>query len=688
MLPSPTIYELGDTFTLDDQRYQVIGVGPDRLCARNSDSAAVVFFGSLDLLPEMSPGPLPVGFNPLDSVSSLLSVPEDQRPLVTFWQGHLDELESGVHPDHPNRLSPDYTRDRSRHERIRAKAEELSSIQWPDARHRQVSPRTIERKLRARRDRGPAGLVSGHCRLAKPGGTQDPEFLGVLDDTLSGYEKLSDVPITVMAGRIRTAFRAKHPEYEYVDASAGNYYQFPSYATMYRLIHRRGQHLLVDKPAKRRRSAAATPITPYRPTLTTRPGAEVQADTTTLNIWCLDEAGRAVRPRLSTMIDKHTRMLTSWIITLEDPTAQDLAIMLAESLVPYPLIEGTTERYRLVNSRIPVKKMIALDKRCAAAQARPLIPPERLVLDNGSAYKSSVFDDITAAFGISVTYCNPGSPWEKGIQERLFGTVKSSFTPYFWSYLGVSVEHRGEISATQLSAGADVVRELFSEWALLIYHNQPHDSLCDPMTPNRKLSPLQAYTASLAYAPRFAVPITDRMLYRAYPVKWQKIPGQGIQIDGHEYDSAAEEFVALRNRPSGVLAHGDRWEIRYNPQNRACVWVHNPNTDEWLTVSCVRYRESELPCADQRWQTDLCDDPDLYAHSEDLHARSAAGSRLLSRKRSVRRDRKRLHDNTHLPMPATEPTLADDTTDDVSEDFDSEPAATSYGASNLSHWTV
>ena len=692
MVPSPTIYQPGDTFTVGDEHFQVIGVGPDRLCARNIDTATVLFFTALDLMPEVSPGPLPVGFNPLDSAAALLAVPDDQRPLVKFWLGHLDEIESGVHPDQPTRTNPDYAQDRSRRARIRAKAVELCSIAWPDGRRHRVSPRTVERKLRARRDRGPVGLASGHVTLAKPGGNQDPALVRVIDEVLGGYETLSDVPFTTLSGQIRAAFRAHHPEYEYFDPTAPDFYEFPSYSTIYRLTHRRGQHLLVDKPAKQRRSALKTPNTPYRPTLTARPGAEVQADTTVLNVWCLDEAGRAVRPRLSTMIDKHTRMITSWIITLADPTAQDLAIMFAESLVPYPLIEGMSERFHLVNSRLPGKKMIDLDKRCAAAQARPLIPPERLVLDNGSAYKSTVFDDITAAFGISVTYCNPRSPWEKGIQERFFGTVKSTFAPYFASYLGVSVDHRGDITAAQLNVAVDVVRELFAEWVLLIYHNRPHDNLCDPMTPNRKLSPIQAYTASLAYAPRFAIPITDRMLYRAYPVRWQKIRKEGIQIDEHQYDSTEKEFTALRNQPSGVLAHGDLWEIRYNPHNRACVWVHNPAIDDWLTVPCVRYREADMPCADQRWHTDLGDDPDLYQHTEELHARTAAESRLLSRKRSVRRDRKRLHDTTHLPMPATEPTPpADDTDDDsggAGQRPDAELAVAGYSSSNRSPWTA
>lgn len=694
MTVSPTVYEPGDTFTVDGDQFQVVGIGTDRVCARNVDTNAMIFFTALDLLPEQSPGPAPVGFNPLDPAAAMLSVPEAQRPLVQFWIDHLDELESGVHPEHPTHRYPQYSPDRPRRDRITAKAEELSSIQWPDGRRRQVSARTIERKLRARRERGPAGLVSGHVTLAKPGGNQDPEFIAVLDDILASYTTLTDVTTSVLFGRTRLAFRDKHPEYDYTDSSSPNFYRFPSLSTVNRLINRRGQHLLVDKPARRRRSAANTPKTSHRPALTARPGAEVQADTTVLDVWCLNDAGDAVRPRLSTMIDKHTRMLTSWIITLSEPTAQDLAIMLVESLVPYPLVDGIGDRFRLVNSRLPGRQMIDLEKRCAAAQCRPLIPPERLVLDNGAAYKSGLFADITAEFGISVTFCNPRSPWEKGIQERLFKTISTSFSSYFWSYLGVSAEHRGAFAATQLSVFDDMVRELFAEWALLIYHNRPHSSLCDPTTPRRKLSPIQAYAASLAYAPRFAVPITSRMLYRAYPVRWQKISPDGIHLAHRVYDSTDRAFNELRNKPSGIVAHGDLWEIRYSPHNRACVWVHNAATDEWLTVPCVRYREADMPCSAQRWRTDLANDPDLHSNTEELNARIGAASRLLSRKQAVRRDRKRLHESTHLPMPDAEdyiPGEQPDTPLDPDHTDSSDTGALSpggYSVTNHSPWSV
>ncbi|OBA42027.1 hypothetical protein A5766_19965 [Gordonia sp. 852002-51296_SCH5728562-b] len=692
MLPSPTVYEIGDTFDLGNSTYQVVGVGPDRLCARDVDTSQVMFFTALDLLPEPGLGSSPTGFNPLEPTTALLAVPEGDRPLVQFWMAHLEEIESGVHPDRPNIQDPDYSRDRSRRERIAAKAEELSSVRWPDGRHRAVSRRTVERKQRAYRERGPAGLVSGHHRLAKPGGNQDPEFIRILDEVLSGYITLTDVPFTVLFGRIRIAFRSQHPENDYWDEEAPNHYAFPSYSTVYRLIQRRGAHLLVDKPAKTRQSAASTPTTPYRPTVALRPGAETQGDTMVFDLWSLDESRRAVRPRLSALIDKRTRTLSSWIITLGDPNGQALGIMVAESLVPYPLIDGMSERYNLVNSRLPARKMIALDRRLAAAQARPLIPPDRIVLDNGSAYRGGVFDDITTAFGISITWCNPRAPYEKGIIERFFRTVNQSFCAYFWSYLGVSPEHRGKIAATQLSITIDMVRELFAEWVLLVYHYRPHDSLCDPMTPKRKLSPIQAYEASLAYAPRFAVPLTSRMFYRAYPVRWQKIGADGVRVDSHIYDSD-DELDDLRHKPSGVVAHGDLWEIRFNPHNRACVWLHKPDVDEWVLLPCVRYRESELPCSDQWWNSDLGDDPDLYRRTEELHARSADESRLLTRKRAVERDRKRLHDSTHLPMPATKNSDEDEDEDvegvgSLEDSANETPAAGGYAASNKSPWSV
>lgn len=679
-MTTPREYRIGDGLTVGGTQFRVIGVSSRYVCGRDDATGEVTYFSQLDVIPDGSVVDVDSTFNPFDPQTALLTVPEDDRAMVQMWVEHLIEIDTGARPGQTD-PDPHYGAGVSRARRIGYKAEQLSAVQWPDGHRHSVSRRTVERKLKILHDCGPAGLAPRSGQLRKSGGNQDREFLRILDAVLADYTTASDVTRRTLCNRIRLAFMDEHAELDFENPCADNYFRMPSESTIRRLITRRGRHLYVDKSAVNRRSFARVPHTAYHPTHPARPGGEGIADTTPMDLWCLDERGRAIRPRLTLAIDKFTRDFPSWVITVGEPNGTDLAIALAEGAVPLPLREGTPERFQLVNSRLPVKEMIALDERYEAALARPCIPFERLVLDNGSAFHSDQLNEVATALGTTLVWCNAWSPWEKGVIERSFRTVNTMFVSYFGTYLGVDPQHRGAVTEKQVTIGIETVRELFEQWVLTVYRLRPHSALCDPERPAVKLSPNQMWEASMAYAPRYPVPVTAAMLYRAYPVKWQKICWYGVQIDHFRYDAADGELDELRLRPSGVAAHKDRWEIRYNPHNRSCVWIHDPATDTFITAYLTRAPEILDPCSDELWphvdaDTQTQHKREVERAADDVRRTSAAESKRRSRRAAVARDRAHRISTTHVPLPRDD----GDTTPEDRDDADAAATAQTEGA--------
>ncbi|WP_430336085.1 hypothetical protein [Rhodococcus sp. ACT016] len=580
----------------------MIGLGVEMVCVVDVVSRSTVWLSRVQLLND--PSFRVEGNGAVDSAGllgrALAAMSSDNAAIVSFWAGHLAEIESGIHPGHPTTINRDYSAGVSMRYRIRAKCRELATLTLPGGGGAQVSERTLARRLRAFRAADFGGLIDRrHVRISDPSGVQDEELCAVVDELMDRYRAESSVTQRVFIERVKARFRESHPEYDFDDEASPAFYRFPSERTFRRLFRRLdcGRHFL--DTAKNRQSQANTPRSEHRPRFAGRPGGEVMVNWTRLDVLCSDRNGDQIRPFLTILMDKHTRTIMGSLITPQRINGFDATIMLADSLVPYHLVDGRIERFVTVNSMLPRRGMRSMSDRVAAAQTRPYIVPDTITIDNGLEFRSSNFAEACRAFGISVNWCSPRTAWEKGVVERQFRTINDQFAALFANYLGPNVTQRGTPAAIAPRVTLDTVRELFDEWVLHYWQNRPHDALHDPASPRRKLTPNQMYEASLVYSPVFALPITTEMLYRLYYVRWQKVEHYGVQVNSIRYDCA--ELNPLRYQASGVAAHNDRWEIRYNPHFPICAWVHDPHTDTWITAFAKRNREYDVPFADAMW---------------------------------------------------------------------------------------
>lgn len=114
--------------------------------------------------------------------------------------------------------------------------------------------------------------------------------------------------------------------------------------------------------------------------------------------------------------------------------------------------------------------------------------PNRLIIDNGSAYRSNTLQIICAQLGIRLVYCPAYEPQGKGKLERWHRTLRDQFLT--------------ELKMTALQTLDDINSRLWA-WLEQVYHVTPHDGLdqCTPIQRWRNdlvhIRPLGAYAKKI-----------------------------------------------------------------------------------------------------------------------------------------------------------------------------------------------
>jgi putative transposase len=105
-----------------------------------------------------------------------------------------------------------------------------------------------------------------------------------------------------------------------------------------------------------------------------------------------------------------------------------------------------------------------------AAALRPALAsrgvPERIYVDNGSAFVDAWLLRACAVLGVKLTHSTPGRPQGRGKIERLFLTVREQFL----------VEITGEVAGggRRHVASISELNRLFTAWAETVYHRREH----------------------------------------------------------------------------------------------------------------------------------------------------------------------------------------------------------------------
>jgi len=513
---------------------------------------------------------------PLPARAQLEDLPDQVRGRAEFWERHvLDVLVK--RDDQPQAGSAATLRQR-----------ELTKIADLAASGHTVPLTTFQRMRRAYQSQGIIGLVDGRG-LRKHEPASDERLIAAIAKAAAEQTQRSTGTVARLQRRVEQILSADGIDPVEV---------MPSRATFFRLVAQltKGRHTFGSAPT--RRSLAARPSGMFGSVQAMRPGELVQVDSTPLDVRVILDDGTVDRVELTWMVDVATRTVAAAVLRPTTKTV-DAALLLARALTPEPMRPGWVHALKMSQSVLPFQRLVALDARIEHAAARPVIVPETIVCDHGMVYLSTSFKAACRAMGINFQPTHPGSPWEKGIVERSFGSLSTLFAQYVKGYVGRSVDRRGRDADADAVFSILQLQELLDEWIVASWQNRQHDGLRHPVTPGRPLSPNEQYAALVEVAGYVPVPLSADDYLELLPLKWRTINSYGIKIDHRRYDSA--ELNPHRGQHSGVAASKGRWEIHYDPYDVTRIWVRNHGADGWITVPWNHLASAPAPFGEQAW---------------------------------------------------------------------------------------
>lgn len=543
-----------------------------------------------ELFTEAGPGREAIGKQqraPLPPRGVLEGLPAEVLDKAEWWERHLVEVLTGLVPDAATGAST-----RPEYDPLRAtlRQREISKIDELAAGGHPVALSTLQRMRRRYQAEGLLGLVDGRIVRAGASGV-DERVSAAISKAVAGETDRSTGTAIRLRRRVEQILTR---DYDLDDPAS----VMPPRTTFYRLVERiaAGQHTFGSAPT--RRSLAQRPAGPFGSVPALRPGEWMPIDSTPLDVRVVLDDGTVDRTELTMMVDVATRTIPAAVLR---PTtkAVDAALLLARAITPEPMRPGWVDALRMSRSVLPHQRLVTIDQRLEHAAARPVIVPETVVCDHGMVYLSQTFRAACRAMGVNFQPTHSGSPWEKGVVERTFGSIATLFAQYVAGYVGRSVDRRGKNADRDAVWSITELQDLLDEWIVAHWQNRPHDGLAHPLTPATTLTPNEQYAALVEIAGYVPVPLNTDDYIELLPATWRVINAYGIKISHRTYDCPA--LNPYRRQHSGLASHNGRWEVHYDPYDVTRIWLRNHHDGGWITVPWTHLNRAPAPFGEQAW---------------------------------------------------------------------------------------
>lgn len=350
---------------------------------------------------------LPATFAP--EVRAFEQLPAKHRAKAMKMADHIEELITGINPSRETPL-PEYDlATTTQNQRIDAKILELKRLGISSSRA------TLMRKIKAFREQGASALADQ--RLYRSDGPLDnlnPDVREALCWVIADQKNRSSGTKSRLIEE--TASRL-------VEVLGPDAPKLPSQASMYRYIDALtiGKH--TTGSAKTRQSLANRPTGPYSTRTELLPGNEVQVDSTTMDVFVRTPSGKVVRPILTVMFDRATRMVLAFTFRLTAAKAVDHVTLLAQALTPPQNRPDNSEFRYAVQRTNPNVPLLSHADRKFYELTRPFIHPRCIVMDNGKDYISDAFLAALQLHRIDVRF---SAPIRRPASRSLRGTSAAS----------------------------------------------------------------------------------------------------------------------------------------------------------------------------------------------------------------------------------------------------------------------
>jgi len=556
--------DVGTDVTIDGVVLQVFAVKGDvvLLCDGNGESMRASLAGlAVSDAVNISPG--------TGRELSAPSVPNVASHLLERAEelmAHVQEVETGFRSGDPARRlpdepRPDYDPDRSVKERVRAKAAEL-----------RCSERTVERLRAAVRDRGVAGLIDGRKTRPRSEPVFEPRVLAAVNEVLCETRDKSTLSNQEIRRRTQRLLDKTHGK---------GVAQVPPESSFNKKLAALDKERAARGPAKRRRSIARRPSTPYNSMAATRPGEYVLIDSTRLDVLLVDPAsGQWMSVELSVALDLYSRSVLAFRVTPPSAKAVDAVLLVHDLLRPTWARRDWGPEARWPYTGIPENLILAAERPPADDQVLACVPPlrpETIVCDNAKIYTSQLFEDACRTLEISILRARPYRPTDKGQIEQFFKTLRLKLLVSLPGYKGPDVSHRGEAVEDDAVICVDEFEELLAEWIVRYWQNRPHAGLHLPSRPELEVTPNQMVEEGVTRCGCIHIPSDPAFALALLPKSYRTIQRYGVELLGFRYDGAGLE-------PYRHVLSGERegkWPIYHDPRDLSEIFFPDPETGEW-----------------------------------------------------------------------------------------------------------
>ncbi|WP_416960040.1 transposase [Streptomyces sp. Agncl-13] len=506
----------------------------------------------------------------LDAAALFDKLSDKQLKELQRAQEHLLEMttgfRSGVPEDAaPGEPRPEYAPDVSLAQRVQSKARELG-----------YSEQQIWRRLRKWRDEGPWGLVDRRShRPSDPLAGADPRLI---DAIVAQYHVTEAVDSTGSLNRLR-----RRVEHRLADAHGPGTVKMPVPKTFNRYVAALLPGRYTTGQATTRQSVENRPGGHYRPITAGRPGELMMIDTSWLDVRAYDPVEDVVfSVDLTIAIDVCTRSLLGWRLVPKGTKGVDAGLVIADAMMPEPMRPGWPDGLRHRMLRLPCEPKLTLDERFAAAAARPVVFPERIVIDHGKAFASQAVKNVCRRYGITIQDTRKYRPTDKPQVEAAFKTIRSQFSEHIAGYKGNHVVHRGRDVDATARWTIEELEEFFAEYVVSVYQRRRHTGLVLPGFPEITLSPNDAYRLAVHRCGFIAAPRDPNLFLELLPIHWCGIHDRRIQKDYLHYSAP---ITGTYNESKSPYAHTmGAWPVRYDPRDMTQVYLHDPYTGIWHTL--------------------------------------------------------------------------------------------------------
>lgn len=523
----------------------------------------------------------------------------------------------------PNEPRPEYSPERSRGTRVRAKAAELG-----------VGVRTLERWIGGYRASGEFGLLDGRQKLPNDvAPSVDTRWLAMAKLVLDEQISEAKVTKTIVIARI---------EARLVKVHGHGQVPCPGRSTAFKVLAAldRGRSTF-DGSTKRKRSNANRPQGAYGEIIATHPGEYVLMDTTPLNVFALSPVtGKWVSVDLTFALDLYSRCVLGLRLSPGSTKSVDVASVLVEALYPFERPTDVGDGGRWPYHGVP--KTLLVDPARTAVAGRFMPPPtmpECLVTDHGSNYVSEHVTSACARLGISIQPARVYTPTDKGPVERFFRTL-DSLLQELPGYKGADVASRGQDPESEAVYTLPQLEQIIREWVATVYHVRPHSALSDPGMFGVKMSPAERFSQGLAITGELRIPRNRNYLLELLPIAKRRFNHYGVELNGIRY--RGDIVPKYRNRTRGI--DGDvLWPFSYDPDDLRRIYFRDPEDGKWHTLhwqlkgaQAVPFSTEALEYA-KRLALELADGkrPDVDAAAAKLLADWGAGRDLTPTERRV-----------------------------------------------------